>query len=162
MIQLRHVGLAFGIIALLSLVFAPLPSQGQDAPFITIWDTEKSGQSNNNQITIPGGGTDYLIEWEELGNLENNGSELGTDEHTVTFPNPGAYRVKISGDFTRINFGLYGSNNTGDKNKIVLITQWGDIQWSTMRGAFFDTEKLDIGASNTRLHKHKRHTGNTG
>ncbi|TVQ68351.1 MAG: hypothetical protein EA363_11430, partial [Balneolaceae bacterium] len=72
-------------------------------PFITVWQTDNEGTSEDNQITIPGEGTGYLIAWEEVDDPDNSGSETGTDEHTVTFPSPGTYRVSISGDFTRIN-----------------------------------------------------------
>ncbi|WMN13056.1 BspA family leucine-rich repeat surface protein [Marivirga salinae] len=104
----------------------------QDAPFITVWQTDNPGSSEDNQITIPGTGTDYLIEWEEVGNEDNNnGSETGINSHTVTFPSAGTYRVKISGDFTRITF-----FNEGDRKKILDIEQWGDIVWSKCNYAF--------------------------
>ena len=109
------------------------PVQAQDAPFITVWDTENSGETADDQIKIPGTGTDYQIIWEELGNTENTGSLTATDEVTITFPNPGVYRVKISGNFTRIHF---GGIDGGDASKILEVTQWGDIQWSTMKEAF--------------------------
>jgi len=104
----------------------------QDAPFITVWQTDNPGSSNDNQITIPGTGTDYLIEWEEVGNeANNNGSETGTDRHTVTFPSAGTYRVKISGDFNRIEF-----NYQSDREKLMIIEQWGDIVWTSFKYAF--------------------------
>ncbi|WMN07245.1 BspA family leucine-rich repeat surface protein [Marivirga arenosa] len=110
----------------------------QDRPFITVWQTDNPGSSNDNQITIPGTGTDYLIEWEEVGNeANNNGSETGTDTHTITFPSAGTYRVKINGDFNRINF-----NNQGDVQKITDIEQWGDISWSSFENAFFNCDNL--------------------
>lgn len=107
----------------------------QNAPFITVWQTDiiYAGYSEENQIKIPGTGTDYLIEWEEVGNeANNNGSETGTDEHTITFPSAGTYRVKISGNFTRIDF----SGFQNDKSKLLEIEQWGDIAWTTFVGAF--------------------------
>jgi len=115
-------------------------------PFITVWKTDNEGTSEDNQITIPGVGTDYLIVWEEVGNPDNNGSDRGTDEHTVTFPSPGTYRVSISGDFTRINFGMYGASGGGDRNKILDIAQWGDIAWETMEFAFSHAFNLEMSA----------------
>ena len=114
-------------------------------PFITIWQTDNRGMSDDNQITIPGEGENYSIEWEEVGNSENYGSEIGTNEHTVTFPEAGEYRVKISGNFNRINFGSFQAPD-GDWNKIVDIEQWGEIEWTTMENAFDAAGNLDISA----------------
>ena len=125
---------------LFALLFAALligsivsPAEAQDEPFITVWDTENNGETEDDQIKIPGTGTDYQIIWEEVGNTSNNDTLMATDEVTITFPNPGVYRVKISGDFTRIHF---GGDTGGDADKIVQVDQWGDIQWSTMEEAF--------------------------
>lgn len=121
------------------LIFQTGFTFAQDAPFITVWKTDNEGTSEDNQITIPGTGTNYLIEWEEVGNeADNNGSETGTDEHTVTFPSAGTYRVKISGDFTRIEF-LYNEDNT----KIIDIEQWGYIIWSSFANAFYFCTNLN-------------------
>jgi surface protein len=109
----------------------------QDAPFITIWQTDNEGTSEDNQITIPGQGVDYLIEWEEVDNeANNNGSETGSHEHIVTFPKAGKYRVKLSGSFHRIVF-----NNT-DNDKLIDIAQWGDIEWSSFSSAFSNCSNL--------------------
>ncbi len=112
-------------------------------PFITVWQTDNEGTSEDNQITIPGVGTNYLIAWEEVGNPGNNGSETGTDDHTVTFPSPGTYRVSISGDFTRI---IFGGATGGDRQKILDIAQWGDIVWESMVQAFTNAANLEMSA----------------
>ena len=128
---------------LILLIFQTGFVLAQDAPFITVWQTDNPGPSEDNQITIPGTGTDYLIEWEEVGNeANNNGSETGTDEHTITFPSAGTYRVKISGDFTRIRFN-YEFNSNADNKKILDIEQWGDIAWSSLDRAFTDCSNLN-------------------
>ena len=117
------------ILLILAFSFTCLFSQ---EPFITTWRTTNSGPSPNNQITIPGFGSNYTIEWEEVGNPANNGSLSGNDETTVIFPSPGTYRVSISGDFNRIRF-----NNGGDRLKLISIDQWGDIEWECMAEAFY-------------------------
>ncbi|WNB18553.1 BspA family leucine-rich repeat surface protein [Marivirga arenosa] len=115
----------------------------QDRPFITVWKTDNPGTSEDNQITIPGTGTDYLIEWEEVGNeANNNGSEIATDVHTITFPSAGTYRVKISGDFNSIR--IYSQ---GDEDKILNIEQWGDIVWNNLDYAFYDCYNLECSAT---------------
>jgi len=141
---------------LFALLFAALligsivsPAEAQDEPFITVWDTENNGETDDDQIKIPGTGTDYQIIWEELGNTSNTDTLTATDEVTITFPNPGLYRIKISGDFTRIHFGKYlgdGDFETGDFKKIISVRQWGDIEWSTMKSAFRNAINVDISA----------------
>jgi len=121
-------------------------SSGACAPtnpdaFITTWKTDNPGTSNNNQITIPGTGTNYLIEWEEVSNPANNGTAVGNNITTVTFPTPGTYRVSISGDFTRIFF-----NNEGDLQKLLTIEQWGSIAWSSMARAFWGCSNMNCTA----------------
>jgi surface protein len=111
-------------------------ANAQDRPFITIWQTENIeayGAGPDNEIIIPAIGTNYLIEWEEVGNEENNqGSETATDEHTLVFPSAGTYRVKISGALREIKFA--GDDRT--RYKIKDIEQWGDIEWLSFEDAF--------------------------
>ncbi len=122
----------------------------QDAPFITIWQTDRAGSSDRDQITIPAEGDPYHIEWIEVEQVNGSwqpvddplsGSETGSNMYTLTFPKPGFYRVEISGDLHRIYF-----TNTGDKYKILEIEQWGDIAWSTMKAAFWGAINLQISA----------------
>jgi surface protein len=136
---------------LLAVAGGPPALLAQDAPFITVWNTANPGTSDPNQITIPGTGTDYTVDWVEVEDVDgswevvvggNSGSETGTDEHTVTFPSAGTYRVMISGNFTRINF-----NNSGDREKILDVEQWGDIAWATMQGAFWGASNVDVSAT---------------
>ena len=112
------------------------------APFITTWDTQMPGVSPSDQIRIPGTGTDYLIEWEEVGNPSNSGSRMATDEVRITFPHPGIYQISISGDFTRIRF-----NAGPDRLKLASIDQWGDIEWECMEEAFKGCELMEYRAT---------------
>ena len=113
---------------------------GQEClPFITTWKTDNSGTSNDDQITIPttGTGYDYTINWGD-GNSDTNVS----GDITHTYASAGTYTVEISGDFPRIYF-----NNTGDKDKILTIEQWGDIDWTSMQSAFYGCSNLAIAAA---------------
>src|SRR6056297_3339762 len=123
------------------------------APFITTWRTDNEGSSNDNQITIPttGGGYNYDVYWERITNSAINGMEPdNTGDLTITFPSAGTYRVEITGDFPRIFFnngGVTLPNNNADHKKIITIEQWGDIEWSTMEGAFYGALNLTYNAS---------------
>ncbi len=108
-------------------------------PYITVWQSDSTGVTGSNQIQIPGTGTNYGIYWEDVNNPAVNGKQLGTGSTTVTFPATGRYRVMISGVFERINF-----NNVGDKIKLMLIEQWGDIAWSTFETAYYGCKHMNI------------------
>src|SRR5690606_3459023 len=118
-------------------------------PFITIWKTDNSGVSEDNQIIIPTDPSEelalvynYEVYWEEVDNPTNNGSAAGlTGDYTIDFPAPGTYRVEIMGQFPKIYF-----NNTGDKSKILSVEQWGDIVWEDMRFAFRGCDEISIDA----------------
>src|SRR5699024_10122411 len=40
-------------------------------------------------------------------------------------------------------------NNSGDKEKLIEITQWGDTEWSSFGKAFYGAENLEITADDT-------------
>jgi hypothetical protein len=138
-------------IMLCIVVCIPSYSHAQVVPdasgnFITIWDTENPGTSANNQITIPGtdSGYNYDIYWQSLASSTITGAttSITSNSHTITFPSPGQYEVQISGLFPRVYF-----NNSGDKDKLLSVEQWGDIAWSSMRSAFHGASNLSIPAT---------------
>jgi surface protein len=111
--------------------------------FITTWKTDNPGTSNNDQITIPAIGT-YNIQWEEVGNSVNVGSiNNAKDAITITFPNFGTYKVKITGNLEAIKF----SKNNDDKKKILSLEQWGNIKWKGMDKAFVGCANLVYNAT---------------
>ena len=114
--------------------------------FITTWNTENPGTSNDNQITIPGtgGGYNYELYWEDTASSTINGttSLITSSSYTLTFPAPGIYEVQASGTFPRIYF-----DNSGDKDKILTVEQWGDIAWTSMSSAFNGASNLRIPAT---------------
>ncbi len=109
--------------------------------FISTWKTDNPGTSNDDQLTIPGTGT-YTVAWEEIGNSSNIGSITGIGNITLTLPAIGTYRLEITGNLKRINF-----NNSGDKQKILSIENWGTINWTSMRKAFRGCSNLNCSAT---------------
>jgi surface protein len=107
-------------------------------PFITIWKTDNPGTSNATSITIPTTGTGYSydIDWENDGTYDDFGV---TVDITHDYGEAGTYTVVIRGDFPRIYF-----NNGGDKEKILSVEQWGDMEWDSMQNAFKGCANLDI------------------
>ena len=119
---------------------------GDPGNFITIWDTENSGFSANNEIQIPhanGETYNFTLYWEDTTDSSINHTQTFTTPFfTVTFPAPGIYRVEITGDFPRIFFA-----GGGDRFKILSVEQWGDIEWTSMENAFRGAANLEINAT---------------
>ena len=103
--------------------------------FITTWLI--TGVSETITIPTDGGGYSYNVNW---GDGSSDTGVSGDGIHTYDIP--GVYTVTISGDFPRIFF-----NNSGDREKILSVEQWGDIQWTSMLGAFKGCSILDVNAS---------------
>jgi surface protein len=103
--------------------------------FKTTWQT----LSDNETILIPtqGPGYDYQVIWGD-----GAFSYAVTGEAFHEYENSGDHQIIISGDFPRIYF-----NNSGDKDKIILIDQWGTQQWVTMADAFDGCSNLDCAAT---------------
>jgi surface protein len=108
-------------------------------PFTTTWKTDNTGDSDDDQITIPttGTGYNYSVDW---GDGSSDDNVTGNITHTYT--SPGTYTVLISGDFPRIYF-----NDTGDKAKILTIEQWGNNTWTSMQRAFYGCVNLTVPAT---------------
>ncbi len=108
--------------------------------FEMIVKTDNAGTSGNNQFTIPtsGVGYDYTVETtEQL--LTNQ-----TGNVTLEWASAGTHWVRITGDFPRINF-----NNGGDRLKLIEVSNWGDIVWSSMQNAFFGCNNFIVTATDT-------------
>ncbi|MGJ8713929.1 MAG: BspA family leucine-rich repeat surface protein [Maribacter stanieri] len=109
-------------------------------PFITIWQTDIQGATENNQIRIPAHPDeyyDYTVDWGD-GTIDNNVH----DTKIHTYESPGTYEVTISGEFPRIYF-----NGSWDFPKLLSIEQWGDNLWTSMEQAFSKCRNLDIKAT---------------
>ena len=102
-------------------------------PFITTWHTKTA----NEQITIPvqpGLTYRYDIDW------ENDGAYDMTDvigAISYIYPTAGDHQIAIRYDFPAIYI-----NNSGDKDKLISIDQWGDIEWQSMEAAFYGASKM--------------------
>ncbi|MCO6495825.1 MAG: BspA family leucine-rich repeat surface protein [Bacteroidetes bacterium] len=115
-------------------------------PFIAEWRAD-----NNGDIIIPTriGGYNFKVYWEEIGNSSNNGwtgTYTGSDtSYTISTSSADRlYKIEIWGEFPRIYF-----NNSGQKDSIKLITQWGDSIWTSFLNAFYGCSQLDIIATDT-------------
>jgi len=105
--------------------------------FVTTWKTDNLGFSEGNQIIIPtsfGNIYDYSVDWGD-GIVESGFN--GDATHTYLIP--GIYTVSVIGDFPQIFF-----NASGDKDKLLSVEQWGDVQWLDFNSAFNGCTNLDV------------------
>ena len=93
-----------------------------DRPFITTWETTTA----NENVTIPGEGT-YAIDW---GDGDTDENVEGPQTHQ--YDSAGNHTVKITGDLERFHL----DGNSTNAPKLQSIEQWGDIEWTSMEGAF--------------------------
>ena len=145
--------LLVSVFTLLSIALPVAAAVTPDDPsnFITTWNTENPGTSNDNQITIPGnsGGYSYEIYWEDIASSTINGTStlITTVLYTLTFPAPGIYEVQISGDFPEFRFG-FGCTDA-DQLKLLSVDQWGDQVWREFAAAFFCARNMQLDAADT-------------
>lgn len=119
--------------------------------FITKWITTNPGISDDYTIEIPtypieifDFGYNYNVDWGD-GMVEENIS--GNAKHSYEIP--GTYYVIITGEFPRIYFNDQSYGDETDGPKIVLVNQWGNIQWRDFSRAFKGCLSLDVVATDT-------------
>ena len=96
--------------------------------FITTWKTA----SADEEIRIPGTGT-YDVVW---GDGEFSDDVSGHALHA--YDTPGNHTISITGDLER--FRLNG--NSANAPKLQSIEQWGDMEWITMKQAFWGASNM--------------------
>jgi surface protein len=105
--------------------------------FVITVKTDNPGTSSSTQFTIPttGGGYNYNVDCNDDGTFDATGQ---TGDYTCNYAAAGTYTVRIQDNsgaltgFPRIYF-----NNTGDRQKLLTIEQWGKGKWTSMNRAFY-------------------------
>ena len=124
-------------------------------PFITTWKTDRDSPdplppSASDDYTIKittdnsthSGTYNYTVEW---GDGETT-TETGDATHT--YAEIGTYTVSINGDFPQI---YSDTNFFSDKEKLLTIEQWGDIEWLSMYRSFAGCINLVVNATDAPL-----------
>lgn len=114
----------------------------QNYSFVTVWKTNNSGSSSNNQISLPlvaAGSYDFIVEWGDGKSDEVTSHSDAAVTHT--YDSPGEYTVRMTGEYTHFVF-----NNSGDKDKILETKGWGPNVWGTMENAFYGCQNLTLSA----------------
>ncbi len=112
--------------------------------FVTKWKTTNAGSSCYTCVTIPtmpGESYSYDVDWENDGIYDDLSV---TGDITHDYGTGGTYEIVIRGQFP-----MMYHNNSGDKNKITEILQWGDQVWSSMEHAFHGCSNLTSSAVDT-------------
>ncbi|MFK7900366.1 MAG: hypothetical protein AB8B61_06380, partial [Cyclobacteriaceae bacterium] len=112
-------------------------------PFITTWKTDNPGISGPTEITIPTVSSEsynYDVDWDNDGVFDEFGI---TGDVTHDFGSAGTYTIRIQGNFPRIYFFRGPSDPQKDQEKILDISQWGNISWTSMSSAFSGCSNLN-------------------
>lgn len=115
-----------------------------DQAFVSIWKTDNPGVSDTNQVTLP-------LESDGVYNFEIDWGDGSTDtittfnqpEVTHTYPAPGTYTISILGSIQGWRF-----NDSGDKDKILEIQDFGDLRLGNNGAYFSGCSNLTISATN--------------
>jgi len=129
----------------LGVVYPPGTAPG--LPFISDWNTTNTsaGSSTSTQIALPlesSGTYDFTVDWGD-GN-DDVITVWNQAETTHTYAVSGAYTITITGTIDGFRF-----NNTGDRLKILDISQWGILKVGNSNSYFFGCSNLDVTATDT-------------
>ncbi|UII31098.1 BspA family leucine-rich repeat surface protein [Fulvivirga ulvae] len=129
------------IIFFIAVTLSAISTAKAQAPFITTWKTDNHGVSNGTSIYLKlgAGSFNYDVDWDNDGVYDEFGL---TGEVTHDFGVAGTYTIRIKGDFPYIRF-----EHGGDKEKLLDIVQWGDIEWKNMLEAFDGCINMTISAT---------------
>lgn len=111
-------------------------------PFISTWKTDNTsvGSSTANQIRIPvnpSGSYNFMVYWGD--NTSSSISSAFQSDLTHSYASAGTYNVTMSGYIDNIRF-----NNTGDRLKLLSISQWGSLKITGAGSQFFGCSNLTL------------------
>ena len=109
-----------------------------EADFVTTWSDITLGIN----IPIRGPAGSFTVDWGD-GEITEYAT-IATDSNLRhNYDTSGTYTIHISGNFSGIY--LHGNSNTA--GKLQSIDQWGDIEWTTMAGAFYFASNMIYNAT---------------
>ena len=131
-------------LSLLGLSLTTVAANAQNNPhFIIKVKTDNPGTSASNEFTIP---VKSFYDYNYSVDCNNDGTFEHTDineSFTCQYPSRrDAQNIAIKGTFPAIYF-----NNDGDKEKLLEIVNWGNIEWKSMSYAFKGAVHLTVTAT---------------
>ena len=129
---------------------APLRALTDD--FVITVQTDNPGTSSSTQFTIP------TYPWETYNynvDCDNDGDDevtAQTEDYTCDYGtgNEGTYIIRIKDNSeSGTGFPMIYFNNSGDKDKLLTVEQWGSGKWTSMSRAFYGCSNLAGQASDS-------------
>ena len=119
---------------------------GGDDPMALIIGTDLAGGSGPNQFTLPLNPSftcNITVDWGD------GATQIVTaTDSTHTYATAGTYAIRIRENHVGGFAGLY-FNDTGDKLKVLELSNWGNATWVTMDRAFAGCANLTITATDS-------------
>ena len=130
------------IVAVLSVLLVSLSLQASDPdPFVFTVKTDNIGNSADNEFTVPTLSTSAYSYSINCGDSSATNGVSITGDYTCSYGSAGIYTISIYGTFPQIYF-----NNSGDKEKLLSVEQWGTGVWTSMQNAFYGANNLVLNA----------------
>ena len=109
-----------------------------EADFVTTWNDIHTGIN----LPIRSSAGSFTVDWGD-GKISEYAA-IATDRSLVhLYDIPGTYTIRISGNFS----GIYLHDQQGTADNLQSIDQWGDIEWTTMAGAFYGADNMIYNAT---------------
>jgi surface protein len=111
-------------------------------PFMSTWKTDNtsSNSSATNQIRIPLTGSglyNFMVYWGD--NTSSSISSSFQSALTHSYATAGTYNVTMSGYINGFQF-----SNTGDRRKLINISQWGGLKLTSLPAQFYGCDALTL------------------
>lgn len=125
-----------------------VPVSATATAFISKWNTWNTGPGSTafNQLKLPlvdGGTYDFSVDWGD-GTVSSIDSASDPDVMHTYDSGQADVTVKITGQLEGWSF-----NNTGDRNKLSEISQWGSLKLGNTGGYFYGAQNLAVTATDT-------------
>jgi len=120
--------------------------------FISTWQTDNEGVTNNNQIGIvldSSGTFDFVIDWGD-GNTDTI-TTWDQPELIHTYDEIGVYTITMTGVIDGFFVGNYYGLGGGDYGKILSVQQWGNVKLIDFGYQFYHCYNLDLSTVNDIL-----------
>ena len=108
-----------------------------EADFVTTWNDILTGIN----LPIRSSAGSFTVDWGD-GKISEYAAIATDRDIQHIYDVSGTYTIRISGNFSGIY--LEGSGSAG---KLQSIDQWGDIEWTTMAGAFYFADNMIYNAT---------------
>ena len=111
-------------------------------PFISTWNTTANGEYQSIvSLPLESTGTyNFVVDWGD--GKTNTITEWNSASKTHNYDTHGVYQITINGIIQGFSF-----KNSGERLKILTISQWGDLIIDNHGFQFFECANLDINAS---------------